>query len=94
MDSEFGTNPRCPLHAVIGIWDVTRDTKGWHVDIAVYETTSLSSIKAWLILRCTDLMYVGVRRVVLRSKAFPKELLRPQCVRKVSREPNEVENAA
>lgn len=70
MDTEFTRNPRIPLHAVIGLWDIIRDHNGWHVDVAVYETTSLPAIKAWLFLRCTDLMYIGVGRVVLRSKAL------------------------
>jgi hypothetical protein len=71
MDDDFTANPRIPLHAIIGLWDVVRDRSGWSVDISVYKTKSLPALKAWLILRCTDLMYVGVRRVVLRSTAFP-----------------------
>lgn len=72
MDVDYTRNPRTPLHAVIGVWDVIRDKHGWSVDISVYKSTSLSALNAWLILRCTDLMYVGVRRVVVRRTDLPR----------------------
>lgn len=41
------------VRSSIGVWSVTRDRNGWHVD-DVYETSSFPALKAWLILRIRE----------------------------------------